>query len=79
MDYEQKYPPDPIFEEAQPNARVWRMCVDEFQIFDTDLSEDARDTVDVLLVFVRRLCWRVYYSSDTPNRQVCSLPLSRPS
>ncbi|KAF8900209.1 hypothetical protein CPB85DRAFT_1227114, partial [Mucidula mucida] len=51
MDYEQKYPPDPIFEEAQPNARVWRMCVDEFQIFDTDLSEDARDTVDVLLVF----------------------------
>ncbi|KAF9024763.1 hypothetical protein BDZ89DRAFT_113513 [Hymenopellis radicata] len=51
MDYEQKYAPDPIFEEAQPNARVWRMCLDEFQIFDADLSEDARDTVDVLLVF----------------------------
>ncbi len=53
LDYEQKYPPDPIYEEAQPNSRVWRMCLDEFQIFDSDLAEDARDTVDVLLVFVR--------------------------
>ncbi|KAF9029705.1 hypothetical protein BDZ89DRAFT_1065188, partial [Hymenopellis radicata] len=51
LDYEQKYPPDPIYEEAQPNSRVWRMCLDEFQIFDSDLAEDARDTVDVLLVF----------------------------
>ncbi|KAF9029697.1 hypothetical protein BDZ89DRAFT_920180, partial [Hymenopellis radicata] len=50
-DYEQKYPPDPIYEEAQPNSRVWRVCIDEFQIFDADLAEDARDTVDVLLVF----------------------------
>ncbi|KAF9029701.1 hypothetical protein BDZ89DRAFT_950306, partial [Hymenopellis radicata] len=51
LDYEQKYPPDPIYEEAQPNSRVWRVCIDEFQIFDADLAEDARDTVDVLLVF----------------------------
>ncbi|KAF9032899.1 hypothetical protein BDZ89DRAFT_907719, partial [Hymenopellis radicata] len=43
--------PDPINEETAPNARVWRMCADEFAIFDADLSEDNRDTVDVLLVF----------------------------
>ncbi|KAF8903546.1 hypothetical protein CPB85DRAFT_1540814 [Mucidula mucida] len=51
LDYEQKYAPDPINEETAPNARVWRMCADEFAILDGDLSEDARDTVDVLLVF----------------------------
>ncbi|KAF9032877.1 hypothetical protein BDZ89DRAFT_1233034 [Hymenopellis radicata] len=51
LDYEAKYAPDPINEETAPNARVWRMCADEFAIFDADLSEDNRDTVDVLLVF----------------------------
>lgn len=52
FDYKQKYPPDAIYEETGPNARVWRMCLDEFAIFDADLAEDFRDTVDVLLVFV---------------------------
>lgn len=52
FDYEQKYPPDPIYEETGPNARVWRMCLDEYAIFDADLSDDFRDTVDLLLVFV---------------------------
>ncbi|KAF9032855.1 hypothetical protein BDZ89DRAFT_906467, partial [Hymenopellis radicata] len=50
-DYEAKYAPDPINEETAPDARVWRMCADEFAIFDGVLSEDTKDIVDVLLVF----------------------------
>ncbi|KAF9015950.1 hypothetical protein BDZ89DRAFT_962328, partial [Hymenopellis radicata] len=51
MDYEQKYKEDPIYKEVDPNARVWRTYLDESQTFDSDMTEDARDTVDVLLVF----------------------------
>ncbi len=54
MDYEQKYKEDPIYKEVDPNARVWRTYLDESQTFDSDMTEDARDTVDVLLVFVSR-------------------------
>lgn len=74
MDYEQKYAPDPIYEEAAPNSRMWRMCVDEFQIFDTDLSEDARDTVDVLLVFVSATLISQKADPDGIFSRVYSLP-----
>jgi hypothetical protein len=54
-DYGKKYPPDLIYEEMGPNARAWRMYLDECTIFDGDMSEANRDTLDVLLVFVRGL------------------------
>ncbi|KAJ7847445.1 hypothetical protein B0H14DRAFT_2274313, partial [Mycena olivaceomarginata] len=50
-DYGKKYPPDLIYEEMGPNARAWRMYLDECTIFDGDMSEANRDTLDVLLVF----------------------------
>ncbi|KAK0484023.1 hypothetical protein IW261DRAFT_1417738 [Armillaria novae-zelandiae] len=42
---------DPIYKETAPNARVFRTYNDESQIFDADMVEESRDTVDVLLVF----------------------------
>ncbi|PBK87135.1 hypothetical protein ARMGADRAFT_972220, partial [Armillaria gallica] len=50
-DYEQKYTEDNKHAEVSPNARVWRTYLDESQMFDTEMVEDSRDTVDVLLVF----------------------------
>ncbi|TFY80559.1 hypothetical protein EWM64_g3454 [Hericium alpestre] len=50
-DYEQKYPADEIYEEMGPNARVWRVYLDEAEAFDTDMIEGWKDTIDVLLVF----------------------------
>ncbi|PBK86592.1 hypothetical protein ARMGADRAFT_940347, partial [Armillaria gallica] len=51
FNYEDKYPEDPIYHETAPNARVWRTYVDESVIFDANMVEDSRDSVDVLLVF----------------------------
>ncbi|TRM63501.1 hypothetical protein BD626DRAFT_630015 [Schizophyllum amplum] len=50
-DYEQKYGEDPYGEELGPNARFWRVHLDESQAFDTEMVEGWRDTLDVLLVF----------------------------
>ncbi|KAK0474764.1 hypothetical protein IW261DRAFT_523944 [Armillaria novae-zelandiae] len=50
-DYEQKYPEDAPYAEAAPNARVWRTHEDESRIHDTNMVEESRDNVDVLLVF----------------------------
>lgn len=36
-----------------PNARVWRVYLDEAGHFDMDMVESIRDTVDIILVFVR--------------------------
>ncbi|KAK0503529.1 hypothetical protein EDD18DRAFT_1040630, partial [Armillaria luteobubalina] len=49
--YEEKYPEDAYGEEMGPNARVFRTYVDERAIHDTNMVEEARDGVDVLLVF----------------------------
>ncbi|KAK0224985.1 hypothetical protein EDD85DRAFT_777580, partial [Armillaria nabsnona] len=49
--YEEKYPEDVIYAETAPNARVWRTYEDESRIHDTNLVEESRDNVDVLLVF----------------------------
>ena len=38
--------------EMGPNARFWRVYLDEGRIHDTELIEGWRDTLDVLLVFV---------------------------
>ncbi|KAA1470996.1 hypothetical protein DENSPDRAFT_85292 [Dentipellis sp. KUC8613] len=50
-DYEQKYPPDEPFKTLDPNARVWKVYLDEAKMMDDDMTEAWRDTVDVLLVF----------------------------
>ncbi|SJL04929.1 uncharacterized protein ARMOST_08300 [Armillaria ostoyae] len=49
--YEEKYPEDAVYEEASPNARVWRTYEDESRIHDANMVEESRDNVDVLLVF----------------------------
>ncbi|TRM67314.1 hypothetical protein BD626DRAFT_564286 [Schizophyllum amplum] len=50
-DYEQKYEEDAYGEELNPNARFWRVLLDEGQVYDTEMIEGWRDTLDVLLVF----------------------------
>ncbi|KAK0492117.1 hypothetical protein EDD18DRAFT_1258305, partial [Armillaria luteobubalina] len=50
-DYEQRYPEDTLYAETAPNARVWRTYDDESRIHGTNMVEEARDNVDVLLVF----------------------------
>ncbi|KAA1466027.1 hypothetical protein DENSPDRAFT_7912 [Dentipellis sp. KUC8613] len=49
--YEQKYPPDEMGEELGPNARIWRVYLDEAEAFDNDMINGWKDTIDVLLVF----------------------------
>ncbi|KAK0503550.1 hypothetical protein EDD18DRAFT_1346413 [Armillaria luteobubalina] len=51
FNYEEKYPEDAYSEEMGPNARVFRTYIDERAIHDTNMVEEARDGVDVLLVF----------------------------
>lgn len=54
-DYEAKYEPDPWGEEVGSNARVWRVYLDEAEAYDSEMTEQWKDTVDVLLVFVSSL------------------------
>ncbi|PBK83125.1 hypothetical protein ARMGADRAFT_945379, partial [Armillaria gallica] len=49
--YEEKYPEDARYEETTSNARVWRTYEDESRIHDSNMVEESRDSVDVLLVF----------------------------
>ncbi len=35
-----------------PMARVWKTFLEEYSKFDSDMVEDWRDALDVLLVFV---------------------------
>ena len=52
FDYEQKYPPDPSGKEASPEARVWLTYLDEAEMYDHDMVQGFRDTIDSLLVLV---------------------------
>ncbi|KAK0483909.1 hypothetical protein IW261DRAFT_1362013, partial [Armillaria novae-zelandiae] len=49
--YEEKYPEDAYSQEMGPNARVFRTYVDQRAIHDTNMVEEAKDGVDMLLVF----------------------------
>ncbi|SJL00627.1 uncharacterized protein ARMOST_03940 [Armillaria ostoyae] len=51
FNYEEKYPEDAYCEEMGQNARVFRTYLDERRIYDVNMVEEARDGVDVLLVF----------------------------
>ncbi|KAF9003155.1 hypothetical protein BDZ89DRAFT_1081077 [Hymenopellis radicata] len=51
-DYDKHLPPDPIYEEAtSPNARVYRVYMAESAKYDAYMTDEARDGLDVLLVF----------------------------
>ncbi|KIK68587.1 hypothetical protein GYMLUDRAFT_54199 [Collybiopsis luxurians FD-317 M1] len=50
-DYEQRFPEDPIFDEAGPNARVWRIYLAESAAFDQNMIGEARDGLDAILIF----------------------------
>ncbi|KAL1741529.1 hypothetical protein HDZ31DRAFT_66839 [Schizophyllum fasciatum] len=50
-DYEQKYEEDVYGEELGSNARFWHVLLDEGRVYDMELIEGWRDTLDVLLVF----------------------------
>ncbi|TFY56199.1 hypothetical protein EVG20_g9023 [Dentipellis fragilis] len=50
-DYEKKYPSDEPFKCLEPNARVWKVYLDEAKMVDDDMVEAWRETIDILLVF----------------------------
>ncbi|KAJ7585117.1 hypothetical protein C8J56DRAFT_1089247, partial [Mycena floridula] len=50
-DYEEKYAPDLKGHQARPNARVWKVYLDESDSYDKDMLRSFRDTIDALLVF----------------------------
>ncbi len=52
-DYKARYPPDPYGQEMSDNARIWSIYLEEVADFDTNMLAEWRDTIDVLLVFVR--------------------------
>lgn len=47
------YPADELGAEMAPNARVWRVYMDEATRFDNDMIDRWNRSLDVLLVFVR--------------------------
>ncbi|KAH8799229.1 hypothetical protein DL96DRAFT_1638080 [Flagelloscypha sp. PMI_526] len=50
FNYEHKYPPDPLGQEARDEARVWSTYLDEAESYDHDMIQGFRDTLDSLLV-----------------------------
>lgn len=52
-DYKARYPPDPHGQEMSENARIWPIYNEEAADFDANMLAEWRDTIDVLLVFVR--------------------------
>ncbi len=52
-DYKARYPLDPYGQEMSAMARIWSIYLDEAADFDANMLAEWRDTIDVLLVFVR--------------------------
>ncbi|KAF9042786.1 hypothetical protein BDZ89DRAFT_1128398 [Hymenopellis radicata] len=50
-DYDKRLPEDPYCKESAPNARVWRMYVEEAAAYDANMVGQSRDGLDVMLVF----------------------------
>ncbi|KAF9033742.1 hypothetical protein BDZ89DRAFT_545723 [Hymenopellis radicata] len=55
FDYKHKFTEDAPFQEMGEMARVWKMFLEEYMKYDTEMVEDWRDGLDVLLVFVRQI------------------------
>ncbi len=51
-DYTKRYRKDLFGKEMSSNGRFWLTYVDEALIFDEDMVEMYKDTIDILLVFV---------------------------
>jgi hypothetical protein len=51
-DYEQKYAEDAYGEELGPNARFYRVYLDESNKYNLEKVDSWRDDLDLLLVFV---------------------------
>ncbi|KAH9830355.1 uncharacterized protein C8Q71DRAFT_862644 [Rhodofomes roseus] len=51
-DYEKKYEPDPPFQGAGPQARIWQVYGKEADELDSDMIGGWKATIDVFLVFV---------------------------
>ncbi|KAH8824875.1 hypothetical protein DL96DRAFT_1697462 [Flagelloscypha sp. PMI_526] len=49
-DYTQKYLPDELGKEADHEARIWKVYLDEAESYDEDMVRGFRDTIDSLLV-----------------------------
>lgn len=52
MDYQNKYPADDPGMEMSAGARVWRVYLDEAEMFDNEMIQQYMDTIDIILVFV---------------------------
>ncbi|KAJ7586344.1 hypothetical protein C8J56DRAFT_787601, partial [Mycena floridula] len=50
-DYEEKYAPDPMGHQVKPNARVWKVYLDESESYNEDMLRSFQDTIDALLIF----------------------------
>ncbi|KAF9027421.1 hypothetical protein BDZ89DRAFT_1134212 [Hymenopellis radicata] len=50
-DYVARFPEDPYGQETAPNARAWRVYVEEAAAFDENMIGQSRDGLDVMLVF----------------------------
>ncbi|KAF9027431.1 hypothetical protein BDZ89DRAFT_1092225 [Hymenopellis radicata] len=50
-DYVARFPEDPYGQETAPNARAYRVYVEEAAAFDENLVGQSRDGLDVMLVF----------------------------
>ncbi|KAF8900594.1 hypothetical protein CPB85DRAFT_1228382, partial [Mucidula mucida] len=50
-DYVARLPEDPYGQETAPNARIWRVYVEEAAAFDENMVGQSRDGLDVMLVF----------------------------
>ncbi|KAF8895794.1 hypothetical protein CPB85DRAFT_1229778, partial [Mucidula mucida] len=50
-DYVARFPEDPYGQETAPNARIWRVYVEEAAAFDEKMVGQSRDGLDVMLVF----------------------------
>ena len=51
-DYTKLYPADDREEEMGPNARVWKVYLDETEIADKEYLSDNNTTLDGILIFV---------------------------
>ncbi|KAF9031088.1 hypothetical protein BDZ89DRAFT_949035, partial [Hymenopellis radicata] len=50
-DYLTRFPEDPYGRETAPDARAWRVYVEEAAAFDENMVGQSRDGLDVMLVF----------------------------
>jgi hypothetical protein len=75
------YPEDPPGEELGEAARVWQIYGDEAREIDKDMIDEYKESIDILLVFVRSPLLHTTRSvmfMIALHRPVCSLPLQHP-